>query len=92
MLFWHLMDITNDSLICIAQQQLKPIVPSFAKHAWRTKILSFDASVQHIRNVSLVVQCEEYRMWCLLYAPRKLSSIAIQELVNILDDMWCNFH
>ena len=44
------------------------------------------ASVQHVRNVLLMIQCEERGMWRLLYSPRKLSSIARQELVTILDD------
>ena len=52
----------------------------------RTKTLPFVASVQHLRNVSLMIQCEECGMWCLLYSPRKLSSIARQEPVTILDD------
>ena len=60
--------------------------PSLAKHPKRMKSLPFVASVQHVRNVSLVIQCEECEMWRLLYSPRKLSSISRQELTKILDD------
>ena len=60
--------------------------PSLAKRTGRAKTLPFVASVQHVRSVSLMIQCEECGMWCLLYSPRKLSSIARQELVTILDD------
>ena len=56
------------------------------KHTGRTKTLPFVASVQQVRNVLLMVQCKECGMWRLLYSPRKLSSIARQELVTILDD------
>lgn len=60
--------------------------PSLAKHTGRTKTLPFVASVQHVRSVSLMIQCEECGMWHLLYSPIKLSSIARQGLVTILDD------
>ena len=60
--------------------------PSLAKRTGSTKTLPFVASVQHVRSVSLMIQCEECGMWRLLYSPRKLSSIARQELVTILDD------
>ena len=60
--------------------------PSLAKCTGRTKILPSVTNVQHVCNVSLMIQCEECGMWRLLYSPRKLSSIAQQELVTILDD------
>ena len=51
--------------------------PSIAKRTGRTKSLPFVASV---RNVMLMIQCEECGMWRLLYSPRKLSSTARQNL------------
>ena len=60
--------------------------PSSMKHAGKAKTLPFVASVQHVRNVSLMVQCEECAMWRLLYAPRKLSYVARQELESLLED------
>lgn len=54
--------------------------PSLSKRSGKTKTLPFVASVQHVRNVSLMVQCEECEMWCLLYAPRPR-----QELESLLD-------
>ena len=59
--------------------------PSLTKRTGKVKTLPFVASIQHVRNVSLVVQCEECEMWRLLYSPQKLSSIARQELATILD-------
>ena len=60
--------------------------PSSTKHTGKAKTLPFVASIQHVRNVSLMVQCEECAMWRLLYAPRKLSSVARQELESLLED------
>ena len=60
--------------------------PSIAKRTGRNKSLPFVASVQHVRNVTLMIQCEECGMWRLLYSLRKLSSTARQNLVTILDD------
>ena len=85
-LLQQLMAITSHSLRCKVQPQLKPHRPSFAKRTRRAKSLPFVASVQHVRNVRLMIQCEECCMWCLLHSPRKLSSTARQELVGILDD------
>lgn len=47
--------------------------PSLSKQSAKSKKLPFSASVQHVRNVDLMVQCEECEMWRLLYSPRKLS-------------------
>ena len=45
--------------------------PSLAKKAGKAKTLPFIASVQHVRNISLMIQCEECEMWRLLYSPKK---------------------
>ena len=60
--------------------------PSLAKRSGRSKTLPFVASVQHVRNVNLMVQCEECEMWRLLYSPHKLSSLARQQLSTLLED------
>ena len=59
--------------------------PSLAKRTGITKSLPFVASVQYVRNVTLMIQCEECSMWRLLYSPRKLSPTAWQKLLTILD-------
>ena len=43
--------------------------PSSTKPTGKAKILPFVASIQHVRNMSLMVQCEECTMWHLLYTP-----------------------
>ena len=60
--------------------------PSLQKRPVRTKTLPFVASVQHARNTSLVVQCEECEMWRLLYSPFKLSSPQRQQLSTCLEE------
>ena len=56
---------------------------SLAKRPGRAKTLLFVASVQHMCNVSLIVQCEECEMWHLLYSPWKLSYIKGQEFTRV---------
>ena len=60
--------------------------PSLAKHTGRARSLPIVVSVQHVRNVALMIQCEKCCTRHLLYSPRKLSSTAKQELVAILDN------
>ena len=60
--------------------------PSSTKRTGKAKTLPFIASIQHVRNVFLMVKCEECAMWWLLYAPLKLSSIARQQLKSLLED------
>ena len=40
--------------------------PSLQSKAKRTKMLLFTASVQHVKNVNLMLQCDECNLWRLL--------------------------
>ena len=69
--------------------------PSLSKRSAKSKKLPFSASFQHVRNVDLMVQCEECEMWRLLYSPRKLSPGLRKQLSTLLEDytykhMWCD--
>ena len=47
--------------------------PSFQMKKGRHKTLQFSASVQHVKNVDVMVQCE-CQMWRLLYSKHKLTT------------------
>ena len=69
--------------------------PSLSKQSGKSKKLPFSASVQHVRNVDLMLQCEECEMWRLLYSPRKLSPASRKQLSTLLEarlhvHMWCD--
>ncbi len=51
------------------------------------KSIPFNATQQHVKNVGLLVQCEECEMWRLLFSKRKLSPSSIANLEHLLDDM-----
>ena len=53
----------------------------------KTKSISFNATQQHVRNVGLLVQCDECRMWRLLFSKRKLNPGAVGQLEVLLEDM-----
>ena len=54
--------------------------PSLLKMSKRKKTLPFSASVQHVKNVDIMLQCDECNMWRLLYAKFKLTK---QEQANL---------
>lgn len=60
--------------------------PSYPKKTPRSKNLPFVASIQHVRNVGLVIMCKECNMWRLLYSPTKLSDSEKQELNSLLTE------
>jgi len=60
----------------------KQFRPSLSKRSAK----SFSASIQHVRNVDLMVQCEECEMWHLLYSPRKLSPGLRKQLSTFRED------
>lgn len=43
--------------------------------------------MQHVKNVDLMLMCEECEMWRLLYSKRKLKQKERQELEQSLEDM-----
>ena len=42
--------------------------PSLQVKKSKQKTLPFTASVQHVRNVNVMIQCEECEMWQLVYS------------------------
>ena len=64
---------------------MKNIIPLY-KNAPKGNSLPFVASVQHANNTGLLVQCEECKMWRLVYAPRKLSSTDKRKLSKCLEE------
>ena len=60
--------------------------PSLQKKPPRKKNLSFYASVQHVKNAQLMVQCEECQMWRLIFAKRKMDVRKRRFLQRLLDD------
>ena len=46
--------------------------PSTQVRRGKQKTLPFSASVQHVKNVNIMVQCAECLMWHLLYSNHKL--------------------
>ena len=51
------------------------------------KKLPFNVTQQHVRNVSILIQCEECEMWRLLFSKSKLSSQCKVKLNSILEDV-----
>ena len=46
--------------------------PSIRKNTKREKSLPFHGVLQHVKNVNLMLECEECQMWRLLYSKSKL--------------------
>ena len=61
--------------------------PSTQVRRGKQKTLPFSASVQHVKNVNIMVQCEECLMWRLLYSKHKLSTRERSTLQGVLDDV-----
>lgn len=51
------------------------------------KTLPFSASIQHVKNVNMMLQCEECSMWRLLYSKYKLKQQEKADLEEALEDM-----
>ena len=69
-----LQDTTNKD--CPSLQQRK-----------KKKSISFSPSVQHVNNVSTLMQCEECQMWRLLFSKRKLTIPQRRTLERTLADI-----
>ena len=50
----------------------------------KKETIQCNVTEQHVKNVNLVVECEECHMWRLLLSKRKLSP---QSIAKLLDDM-----
>ena len=59
--------------------------PSLQAKRGKQKTLPFAASIQHVKNVDILVQCEECQMWRLLYSKHKLTSTNKKALQQALD-------
>ena len=51
------------------------------------KKLPFNVTQQHVKNVSILIQCKECEMWRLLFSKSKLSSQCKVKLNSILEDV-----
>jgi hypothetical protein len=47
----------------------------------------FNATQQHVRNVNILLQCEECGLWRLLFSKKKLIPQAVTQLQNLLEDI-----
>ena len=61
--------------------------PSHGKMKTKTKKIPFHASVQHVCNTEMTLQCKECSMWRLIYAKRKLKAEEKVQLDESLNDM-----
>ena len=60
---------------------------SLHKLSQKEKRLPFYPSVQHVKNASMMLLCEECSMWRLVYARRKLTSSEKQATERVLDGL-----
>ena len=60
--------------------------PSLQKPKGRQKSLPFVASVQHVKNASIMIQCEECEMWRLVYSKYKLTEAQRKALNSAFND------
>ena len=51
----------------------QPITEEY-RPSLQQKSLSSYASVQHVKNARLMVQCKEYQMWHLIFSKHKLNT------------------
>ena len=61
--------------------------PSMSGKPKKGKSLPFRASVQHVRNTDVMLQCDECSMWRLVYSKRTLKPAERCELDRALDNM-----
>ena len=66
-------------------EENQPSLKGRASNA-QVKSLPFYASVQHVINAQLMVQCEECNMWRLVYSKYKLSVAKCHQLQQFLND------
>eukprot|EP00731_Ephydatia_muelleri_P010010 Em0005g596a len=58
-----------------------------AKKASSKATLPFRASIQHVHNAGMMLQCDECALWRLVYAKRKLNSAEKKDLESAIDSM-----
>lgn len=66
----------------------KDLPSNSTKPSKHKKVISFNVTQQHVKNVGgLLVECEECHMWRLLFSKRKLSPQNVLKLSTMLEDM-----
>lgn len=60
--------------------------PSLKQKSAKKNSLPFYASVQHVKNADMMMQCDECMMWRLIYSKYKLKNNQKIKLQRILDD------
>ena len=60
--------------------------PSLQSQKGRQKALPFSASVQHVKNADIMIQCEECEMWRLVYSKYKLTAAERKTLEKTLEE------
>lgn len=68
-----------------SQRQVKS--PSCKQRMKGKASLGFNATQQHVRNVNLVIQCEECSMWRLLFSKKKLDLNSRMQLTQVIEDI-----
>ena len=53
----------------------------------KKKTLPFSASVQHVKNIEMMLCCDECGMWRLVYSKRKLNQRERKALQTSLDGL-----
>ena len=48
--------------------------------------LPYYATVQHVKNAGIMVQCNECNQWCLVFSRSKFTSVHLTNLQDILND------
>ena len=56
----------------------------------KKKTIAYSPSTQHVKNVDVMVQCEDCSMWRLLFSKRKLTNVQRRTLEAILNDVSCS--
>ena len=80
--------ITRHWKNCLVQKQMEVTDHPFRRHLnGKKKTLPFSASVQHVKNVDLMLQYDECSMWRLLYSRFKLTRKERADLQVVIDDI-----
>lgn len=69
------------------QEALEIAVTQETTSKKRKTALPFNVTQQHVKNVNLVIQCEECQLWRLLFSKKKLNSQNIAELEKVIEDI-----
>ena len=61
--------------------------PSLLKKPSKSNSLPFYASVQHVKNCQMVIQCENCDLWRIIFSKYKLKPSQKQQLQQLLDNV-----